>query len=254
MNTFAVVLLTLLAGVLVGVATNMISEKAKEHSSFPVIAGLIAAAFVALVLVQINGAPTSSTGELTPQPPGTETPQPSNSPPTTNPPSTPPATPTPAQPPVQATSILDLPVTDQETNSLIDLEETDASSINGTAYARTLRYECNLYCNGSSPQVFEVTLGKKFSTFTTSLGVLDTKNGEHRIDISLDQGDPVIYTANPGPPTEITLDVKEVSRMTIRLYAPNELKSPLQAGVDSTIGENGGDLPGVALADPVVLP
>lgn len=172
-------------------------------------------------------------------------------------------TPTPASPtqsstsesaPAMATSLLDLPLVEQDSNHSIDLENLDTTSIDGTTYGRALAYSCSLFCNGRSPQVFEVVLGKNFKIFSATAAVLDTSSGTYRIDISLDQKPPAKFVTSPGKPTPIRIDVGGISRMRIQIYAPGPLKSPVQAGVDTTGGENGGGLPGIGLADPVLQP
>ena len=155
---------------------------------------------------------------------------------------------------VMATSLLDLPEVEQDSNDTTDLDIEGTIEINGKTYGRALVYECSLFCNGSSPQTRLVTLADRFSRLTADAAVLDTKDGDYRIDITLDSSAPVTYNVRPGKTTSIDLDVTGVSRMRIQMYAPGPLKNPLQAGADSAVGENGGGLPGVALGDPVLLP
>jgi len=158
------------------------------------------------------------------------------------------------QPPVQATSLLDLPVVAEDTNDSIDLDALESTEVDGTTYGQLLAYQCSLYCDGGSPQVREVTLGRKFATFEATFAVLDTATGRHRLDITLDSRRPKSYFAEPGKPASVVVSVNDVSRMRLQLYSPGPLKSPLAAGADAAVGGNGGGLPGAALCDPIVLP
>ena len=153
-----------------------------------------------------------------------------------------------------ATSILDLPKVEEDINTDIDLKPLDTTEINGTSYGRVLAHNCNLFCNGSSPQVLEVVLGGKYRTFTATAAVLDTSSGTYRIDVTMDSAPPVTFTTSPGKPTPMHLSVAGVSRLRIQMYSSGQLKSAVQAGADSAVGDNGGGLPGVGLGDPVVLP
>lgn len=156
--------------------------------------------------------------------------------------------------PVMATSLMDLPIVESNTNSSIDLDAVGTIEIDGGTYGRALVYSCAYFCNGTSPQTQEVTLSRKFTLFTTTAAVLDTHSGEYRIDFTLDALPPRSFTTSPGNPTPIEIDVSDVSRMRIEMFSAGELKSPIQAGADTAIGENGGGLPGVALGDPLFLP
>lgn len=160
----------------------------------------------------------------------------------------------PEGPTVMATSLLDLPAVEVDTNRSIDLDAISPIDIDGVHYGRALVYSCSMYCDGSSPQVREVALGRRYTRFNAMAAVLDTSSGRHRIDITLDGKPPRTFVTEPGERVKISLDVSRVSRMRIELYAPGELKNPLQAGADAAVGENGGGLPGIGLADPVLLP
>lgn len=153
-----------------------------------------------------------------------------------------------------ATSLLDLPAVDQHVTKSIDLEQLDTVLIDGTSYGQALAYSCSLFCNGTSPQILEVSLGRQFKKFTATAVVLDTSSGTYRIDITLDGQPPMSFATSPGSFTAIEVNVENVSRMRIQMYAAESLKGPLQAGSDTAAGENGGGLPGVALADPLLLP
>lgn len=175
--------------------------------------------------------------------------------PTTTPVQTLSPTPKPsATPEILATSLMDLPTVDQDTNRDIDLEQLGTTLIDGETYGRVLAYECSLFCNGESPQVVEVTLGGQFKRFTATAAVLDTSSGTYRVDVKAGAHSVKTYSASPGAPASIDLDVTGVSRLRVELYAPGELKSPLQAGADSAVGDNGGGLPGLGLADPLLTP
>lgn len=157
-------------------------------------------------------------------------------------------------PPVMAASLLDLPTVAEDTNDAADLDEEESTEVDGVMYARLLTYSCSLFCGGDSPQTREVALGRKFDSFEADFAVLDTATGRHRLDITLDGKRPKTYYAEPGEPAEIRVVVTGVSRMRIQFFSPGPLKSPLQAGADSAVGENGGGMPGSALADPLLLP
>jgi hypothetical protein len=187
--------------------------------------------------------PTPAPGATTPMPPSGQTQE--------SLPSTPP---TAEPPPIMASSLLDLPSVSDDTNSSIDLDDSGTIEIDGATYGRALIYECSLYCDGSSPQMREVTLGRKYARFTATAAVLDTSTGSYRIDVTLDGHPPKTFTTTPGKPARIDLSVAGISRMRIQMYAPGKLKSPLQAGVDAAGGGNGGGLPGIGLGDPLLLP
>lgn len=160
----------------------------------------------------------------------------------------------PPTPVVMSTSILDLTAVEQDVNDSIDLSELETTQIDGASYGRVLAYECSLYCDGTSPQVLEVALGRQFSVFSAKAVVFDSSTGEYRVDVTRDSLKPETYEISPGNPALIGLDVTGISRLRIEMFGSGELKSPLQAGADSAVGDNGGGLPGVALGDPTVLP
>ncbi|MFF0234408.1 hypothetical protein [Micromonospora sp. NPDC005254] len=254
MLTFVAAIAAFAGGAIAGVIADAVVDKAHRMRRY------VAALIVALVVfggiqavAQLRSQPDAGTP---PQDAGRAIPRGSTTPPasatsTQATPSTPATT---EPPPVMATSLLDLPAVDEDTNSSIDLDEPGTVEINGTTYGHALIYQCSLYCDGSSPQVREVTLGKKFSRFRTTAAVLDTSTGKYRIDITLDRHPPKTYTITPGNPASINISVAGISRLRIQLYAPGKLKSPLQAGVDVAGGNNGGGLSGIGLGDPILLP
>lgn len=153
-----------------------------------------------------------------------------------------------------ATSLLDLSAVQVDSNDDSDLSDEGTTTIGGKDYGRALVYSCNTFCGGGSPQTRTVTLGGQYATFVAWAAVLDQADGTHRIDITLDSGTPHTYNVKPGKAQLIKLSVRGVYRMRIQMYAPGPLKGPLQAGADSAAGKNGGGLPGVALADPMLQP
>lgn len=246
MNITWVVLLTLVAGVFAGVATNMISEKAKKHASVPVMGGLLGAAFCLSVIVQLNGdAHSDTSGGQTTSPTSTEmplTPSPgisSPSPVVTSPPS-------PSTQPVTATSLLDLTWARESTESSIDIDFRGPISIDGTTHEEALVFDCNIWCNGTSPQVYEVTLGRRFKTFTATAAVLDEYNGAHSFQVRLDQREPQSFTTSPGDAVPINLNVEGVTRLRVEFHRT--------AAQEATIATHEGIYMGMALASPMVLP
>lgn len=153
-----------------------------------------------------------------------------------------------------ATSLLDLPQVGQAVNARIDLSEFDAMEINGESFGRVLAYTCSTYCDGESPQVIEVTLGRKYTYFTAKAAVLDTSNGDYRIDVMLDGASPLTFAASPGIEAEIKLVVSGVSRLKIAMFASDEIMNPLLCGANTAVGKSCGELPGVALGDPMLTP
>lgn len=143
-------------------------------------------------------------------------------------------------PSIMATSLLDLPTVDQDTNSTIDLHSDGTTEIGGRTYGRALAYRCADFCNGSSPQTYLVTLGRQYAKFTATAAVLDTAAGRYRIDVTLDSTTPKTYYVEPGTSAPLSISVAGVYRMRIQLYAPGPLKNPLQAGADAAAGKNGG--------------
>ncbi|WFE40830.1 hypothetical protein [Micromonospora sp. WMMD998] len=252
--TFVAALAACAGGAIAGLIVDVMTDKSHPKGRRLV---MLLAALVVFAGVQAVA--------QTHSPPESDTPSqgaaPTTEPASTTPPATPTSapTPTPAPPttepsPVMATSLLDLPAVDEDTSSSIDLDDPGTLEIDGTTYGRALVYQCSLYCDGPSPQVREVTLGRKFSRFTATAAVLDTSTGRHRIDITLDGHPPKTFAVAPGSPASINVSVAGVSRLRIQLYAPGKLKSPLQAGADAAGGNNGGGLPGIALGDPTLLP
>jgi len=154
-----------------------------------------------------------------------------------------------------ATSLLDLPrVEEADYIDDIDLDELGTTEIDGQKYGRVLAYTCSIFCHGDSPQSIEVTLGRKFSSFTATSAVLDTASGDHRLTVTLDGAESVVFDFAPGRPAEVDLDVTGHSRMRIDLYSPGEIVSPLQCGASTAGGVGCGTMPGAALADPLLLP
>lgn len=262
--TLLAALAAVVASALAGLVADAVVDKkhqARKYIPMLVVGALV---FVGIQAIAQNndkdddsnaGSTNPSSGQTsTSSPPSSEdTPQP----PQTTPPPIPSPPPTSAPPPtpiIQATSLLKLTAVAEDTNDDIDLKEEGTIDIDGRTYGRALVYRCSLFCNGSSPQTREVTLGRRYQRFVTTLAVLDTSTGRHRVDITLDTRLPKTYTVTPGHARKIILDVTGVSRMRIELYAPSPLKNPIQAGADSTVGRNGGGLPGVGLGDPMLLP
>ncbi|MGZ0153529.1 hypothetical protein ACXJJ3_41130 [Kribbella sp. WER1] len=245
----------LLAGVLVSIAASALGNHifGKDRLRPAILVGLVLGGGVFLIVQAVaqqhSQQPTASP-PAKPSTPATSAPVKATSAPThrTVPP------PTKERPLVQATSLLALPRVAEDTNDDIDLDDAGTTQIDGTTYGQALVYQCSDFCNGSSPQVREVTLGRKFKRFTATAVVLDSSNGSHRVDITLDGQAPRVYTVRPGHPEPIKLDVTGISRLRVQLYAPGPLKNPIQAGADSAAGRNGGGLPGVALGDPMLLP
>jgi len=251
-RTFLILLVAAVAGIVCSLIATTIADP--THRLRPNLVGLIAAAltFISIQAVLSNNSPepppsSSDNSDLraalessAASPSQASTPTPSASA---------------SSSPRMATSLLDLPAVELNTNSTIDLDHASGTvQINRATYGRALVYECSLFCNGSSPQVREVSLGRAFSRFRAAAAVLDTKTGEYRIDITLDSAPPVTFTTSPGTTTPIDLDVTGAARMRIEMFSPGPLKNPMQAGADAAAGVNGGGLPGVALGDPLLLP
>ena len=247
MNVVALVVAALcgvIAAVLAGVVTQAVVEPSHPVRRFLIIAVVGAFTATAVAIIATNLVNSSST------PPIAESPA-QNSP-ASSVSAQPTAVPDTKEP--MATSLLDLNYVEEDTNRDIDLDEEDSISIGGSTYGRVLTYSCSLYCNGDSPQTRTFVLGGQYSTFTADLAVLDSAAGTYRVDITLDSSSPQTFTVEAGVPAKLSLPVGGVQRMRIQMYAPGELKSPVQAGADTTQGENGGGLPGIGLADPLLLP
>jgi len=254
MWTFFAAVAAVIAGAIAGLAAQVMSDR--THPLRPKLVGLVAFVLV-FALVEAIAENQSEPDRAYQRDPGIPSGPPSTS--TTKSSEAPVATATarsaePDASTVMATSLLDLPAVEVDTNRSIDLESASPIDIDGVSYGRALVYSCSLYCDGSSPQVREVTLGKRYTRFNATAAVLDTSSGRHRIDITLDGKPPQTFVTEPGKPIKINLDVTRVSRLRIELYAPGKLKSALQAGADAAVGENGGGLPGLGLADPLLLP
>lgn len=173
--------------------------------------------------------------------------------PTTNSPR--PTPPPPTRPKVPPALLSDLPQVDNSdgSNSSIDLR-FEGLTVNGNDYANSLTYRCSLFCNGTSPQTWEVSLGKKYSLFTARAAVADTAGGEKtttKFEVDVD-GEAHSYTARVGRSVPIKLDVRGALRLRIRIFAPTDLKSPIQAGADAAAGK-GSQMPNAGLTTPQLL-
>lgn len=138
-------------------------------------------------------------------------------------------------------------------NSDIDLDFQNLF-VNGDTYVNSPPYRCDLFCNRSSLQTYEVSLGKKYRQFTVLAGVADTAGGEKtttRFEVDVD-GEAHSYAASVGKPARIKLDVRGALRLRIRIFAPNDLKSPVQSGADAAAGK-GSQLPNAGLGTPRLL-
>jgi hypothetical protein len=126
--------------------------------------------------------------------------------------------------------------------------------IDGQHYENSLRYSCDLFCNGPSPATYDVDLGRRYSRFTAVAGVVDTaaSGSTDKFEIDVD-GALQSWTASIGHPQTIDIDVHNALRLSIRIYPPATLKSPLQAGAD-TAGGTSSVLPDAALGHPVLIP
>lgn len=160
----------------------------------------------------------------------------------------------PREPEEVATSLLNLPLVDYPVRAQIDLKTYGPVDIDGRTYDWVLVYECNTFCHGDSPQVVEATLGRKFTSFTATTAVLDTARGEYQIDVILDEAPAVTYVTSPGQPADIDLDVTDVSRLRLEMYSPAALIDPVQCGANTASGVGCGELPGLAVGDPMVIP
>jgi hypothetical protein len=162
--------------------------------------------------------------------------------------------PTPQSSPSMTTSFLsEFTEVDSDTNDHIDLK-FDSVEINGTYYGDSLIYSCKMYCNGSAPQTYEVSLGRKYSKFKAMAGIMDSSSGPTKIEIESDGHFLQRIITETGKPKQVNVNVKNLLHLKIKLYAPQRLKSPLEAGADAAGGNNGGELPGVALGDPRLIP
>jgi hypothetical protein len=257
MWTFIAVVAGILAGPFAGVVVQAMTDRSHPLRNKRAVLAGFAVSVLVFAVVQVFAQNLSQPSRADRRDAGTPSGPPSTSTTSSDAPvSTAPTTRSaePERPTVMATSLLDLPAVEVDTNRSIDLEPASPIDIDGVSYGRALVYSCSLYCDGSSPQVREVTLGRRYTRFNATAAVLDTSSGRHRIDITLDGKSPRTFITEPGKSVKISLDVSRVSRMRIELYAPGELKNPLQAGADAAVGENGGGLPGVGLADPVLQP
>lgn len=74
------------------------------------------------------------------------------------------------------------------------------------------------------------------------------------MSITLDGQAPNTYFVQPGENELIEIPVAGAYRMRVELFSASRIKSPVEAGVDTAGGKNGAGLPGLALADPMLLP
>lgn len=125
--------------------------------------------------------------------------------------------------------------------------------INGDRHENSLHHRCELYCDGPSPATYEVVLGREFSRFTALAGVVDTAARETRTKFEIDvDGKLHTFTAELGKPQAVDIDVRGALRLTVRIYAPAPLKSPLEAGADIAGGVQS-VLPDAALGHPLLV-
>ncbi|MDQ1295307.1 MAG: hypothetical protein QG608_3192 [Actinomycetota bacterium] len=157
-------------------------------------------------------------------------------------------------PSIVASFLSELTEVDSETSDDIDLKFNPVE-INGTYYGDSLIYSCKMYCNGSAPQTYEVSLGRKYSKFEAMAGIMDSSSsGPTKIEIEADDRLLRRIITQTGDPKQVNVNVQNVLHLKIKLYPPHRLKSPLEAGADAAGGNNAGGLPGVALGDPRLTP
>jgi hypothetical protein len=169
---------------------------------------------------------------------------------TTNAPSTVSSTTPSSGQPVSTALLSDLPSASGKSS---DLRFQDVD-IDGRHYENSLRYSCELFCDGPSPATYDVDLGRRYSRFTAVAGVVDTaaSGSTDKFEIDVD-GALQSWTASIGHPQTIDIDVHNALRLSIRIYPPATLRSPLQAGADAA-GGTSSVLPDAALGHPVLIP
>lgn len=154
--------------------------------------------------------------------------------------------------PVAARTLLQELPKASSSGSSIDLRFRDVD-INGTHYENSLYYHCELYCDGPSPQTYEVDLGRRFARFEAVAGAVDTAAAGVAAKVEIDvDGKLYKFEAALGRPQPVTVDVQGALRLRIRMYAPATLKSPIQAGADAAGGRTS-VLPDTALGHPVLV-
>lgn len=116
----------------------------------------------------------------------------------------------------------------------------------------SLYYRCELYCNGSSAATYTAVLGRKYRTLAAVAGVVDTaaRGTSTKFEIDVDG---TLYPFKPsvGKPEKANVNVEGALQVTIRIYAPATLKSPLEAG---GAGDKSNTLPNAALGSPLQWP
>ncbi|WP_170067852.1 NPCBM/NEW2 domain-containing protein [Lentzea guizhouensis] len=184
-------------------------------------------------------APTSATTSTT-APVATQLP--TNTGPTTT------TQPTSMAPKQQRALLSELPLVSGSNNIDLDFADVD---IDGVRYTSSLHYHCSLYCDGKSPATYEVSLGGLYTLFQAKAGIASTgANEPTKFEIEAD-GEVTTVVASAGKAQDVSVDVRGVQRLKIRIYAPAPLVGPLQAGVDATSGDER-VLPDAALGSPVL--
>ena len=151
-------------------------------------------------------------------------------------------------------SLLDMNYVEQDINKYADLDVVYNLKINGNTFEQALTYSCKYFCKGSSPQIREFVIGRKYSLLKAQLLVMDSSSDTHVVRIKTDNNEWIEYFVEPGNPVDVNVDIKDVARLTIEFNAPNKLKSPIEEGVDLAAGNGGGGFPGIALVNPILIP
>lgn len=151
-------------------------------------------------------------------------------------------------------SLLSMNYVEQDVNKYVDLEVVNNIEINGNVFEQALTYYCKYFCSGTSPQIREFVIGRKYSMLKAQLLVMDTSSETHVVRIKTDNNEWIEYVVEPGVPIDVNVDIKDVARLTIEFNAPNELKSALSEGAGLAGGNSGGGFPGIALVNPILIP
>lgn len=158
-------------------------------------------------------------------------------------------------PVVMAASLKDLAQTATGSGSNDDVEWSDGPvMINGTSYPSALKFSCMYFCNGNPPEIYEVALGRRYTTFTAVFGPPEASNDQtYTLQVTVDQHAPRTFTGSRTSPAQISISVKNAQYLRLTFYAASAVGNPAANGAGAA-GGNSPQLPDVALGNPTVFP
>ncbi|MFI5840118.1 NPCBM/NEW2 domain-containing protein [Catenuloplanes sp. NPDC051500] len=150
--------------------------------------------------------------------------------------------------------------TEPETAYLTDLEllnrasdvSVDEVDIGGDSYGHSVVYRCSTFCN-TPKGVVEVNLGRRYTQFEATVGVLDDADDSDQVgyfEIFVDGASVKTVSATLGKPQSIKLELpSDAVRLKLLAYRTDTVENPLLAGANVAGGRSNG-LPELAWGNP----